>query len=270
MRFEAEHLHELGEQRVVGRAECEVAFVAGFEQLIGRREAMPVAQRLRRIAGLEIFRGLPGGGGDRGLDQRDVGDASLAVARRAHEAGERGIGREQCAEHVGGLHARPHRHLAGFSRHRKRARERLDDQIDAGAPPVRPGLAEARHGGINDARVHGLYLRSAQPELVERARPVRLQEHVRLGRELAQDLDRLRPLEIEHEAALVAVERDEAHALVVADRRRRAPHVALRRLDLDDVGAHVAEQRAGERAGDEIRELDDANSSEWFWHDVSY
>ncbi|HKB00422.1 MAG TPA: hypothetical protein VKD02_06635 [Methyloceanibacter sp.] len=38
------------------------------------------------------------------------------------------------------------------------------------------------------------------------------------------------------------------------------PHVALRRLDLDHIGAHVGEQRAGERAGDEIRQLDDPNS----------
>src|SRR5262249_40201416 len=79
---------------------------------------------------------------------------------------------------------------------------------------------------------------------------------VRHGGELAQDIDRLGPLEIEHEAALVAVERDEAHALAVADRRRGAAHVALRRLDLDHIGAHVGKERAGERPGDEIRELD--------------
>src|SRR4029077_4146085 len=84
-----------------------------------------------------------------------------------------------------------------------------------------------------------------------------------------QDLDRLWPLEIEHETALVAVERDKAHALVVADRRRRTTHVALRRFDLDHVGAHVGEQRAGKRACDEIRELDDPNSRQRFWHVVS-
>ena len=106
----------------------------------------------------------------------------------------------------------------------------------------------------------------AEPELVERARPVRLQKHVRFCRELAQDLDCLGLLEIEHQAALVAVERDEAHALAVADRRRGAAHVALRRLDLDDVGAHVGEQRAGERTGDEIRQLDDPDPRQRLWH----
>jgi len=48
---EAEHMHELAEQRVVGRAEGDVTPVAGFEQLIGRCEAVLVAERLRDVAG---------------------------------------------------------------------------------------------------------------------------------------------------------------------------------------------------------------------------
>ena len=80
------------------------------------------------------------------------------------------------------------------------------------------------------------------PSFVQRARPVGFEQHVRLRRELEQDIGRLRPLEVEHQAAFVAVERDEADAFAVADRRRRPRHVAFRRLDLDDVGAHVGEQ----------------------------
>jgi hypothetical protein len=132
--------------------------------------------------------------------------------------------------------------------------------------PLGSGLAEARHRGVDDARIDGFHVRGAKAELVERPRPVRLEQYVRGARELEQDLDRLRSLEIEHEAALVAVERDEAHALAIADRRRGAAHVALRRLDLDHLGAHVGEQCAGERAGDEIRQLDDLKSCQRFWH----
>ena len=73
-------------------------------------------------------------------------------------------------------------------------------------------------------------------------------------------------LQVEHQAALVAVERGEAHALAVADRRRGAAHVAARRLDLDHVGAHVGEQRAAQRAGDEVRQLDDADAGERLAH----
>ena len=53
-------------------------------------------------------------------------------------------------------------------------------------------------------------------------------------------------------------------ALAVANRRRGAAHVAARRLDLDDVGAHVGQQRAAQRAGDEVRQLDDADAGERF------
>ncbi len=97
--------------------------------------------------------------------------------------------------------------------------------------------------------LHRLHVGGPEPELVERARPVRPRNTSDFARELAAGSRCASwPLEIEHEAALVAVERDKAHALAVADRRRGAAHVALQRLDLDHVGAHVGEQRAGERA----------------------
>ncbi len=266
MRVEPEHLHQLGEQRVVRCAESDVAAVAGLEQLIGCGEAMAVAERLRGLAGLQIFRRFPRRRRDCGLDQRDVGDATFAVACRADKAGERGIGRKQCAEHVRRLYARPHRHLAGLAGDGQDAGERLDDQVDSSAPPLRSALPKARHRGVDDARIDLLHLRGTEAELVERARPRRLQEYVRLRRKLEQDIDRLRPLEIEHQAALVAVERGEAHALALADRRCGAAHVALRRLDLDDIRAHVGEQRAGERPSDEVRELDDADSRKRLCH----
>ena len=180
LRAEPDRLHELLEQHVVRRADRDVALVARFEQLIGRGEAVPVAHRLRHLAGFEIFRRLPGRRRDRGLDQRNVGDAAFAVPRRADEARQRRVGRKQRAEHVGGLHARPHRHLARLAGHRQHAGERLDDQIDAGAPPVRPGLAEARHRRVDDLRIDRLQLLGAEPHLLQRARPVGLDEHVGL------------------------------------------------------------------------------------------
>ncbi len=142
---EAEHLHQLGEERVVRRADGEIAFVARLEELIGRIEPVPVAERLRNITGGEIFGGLPRRRRDRGLDQRDIGDASLAVARGADQTRQRRVGRKQRAEDIRGLQPGPRRHLVGLAGHGERARERLDDEIDAGAPPVRAALPEARH-----------------------------------------------------------------------------------------------------------------------------
>ena len=86
MRAEPDHLHEFLEQHVVRHADRDVALVARLEQLIRRGQAVPVAHRLRHLAGFEIFRRLPGRRRDRGLDQRNVGDAAFAVSRRADEA----------------------------------------------------------------------------------------------------------------------------------------------------------------------------------------
>jgi NAD(P)H-nitrite reductase large subunit len=64
-------------------------------------------------------------------------------------------------------------------------------------------------------------------------------------------------------AALAAVERVEERALaVLAEWLEPAAVVTAARLELDDVGAEVAECQAAERPGDERRELDDADSLE--------
>ena len=55
------------------------------------------------------------------------------------------------------------------------------------------------------------------------------------------------------DAALAAVEGDVAAALAQAERLEAAPRLADGRLDLDDVGAHVGQQHAAERAGDDLR-----------------
>ena len=70
-----------------------------------------------------------------------------------------------------------------------------------------PGLAETGYRGVDDARIDRFDLRAAEPELVQRARTIGFDEHVRLCRQVLQNLRRFRPLEIEHQAALVAVER---------------------------------------------------------------
>ena len=43
---------------------------------------------------------------------------------------------------------------------------------------------------------------------------------------------------------------------------RGSPRVAVWRFDLDDLGAHVGEDLTGERAGDEVAELDDFDAFE--------
>ena len=75
-------------------------------------------------------------------------------------------------------------------------------------------------------------------------------------------------LEVEHDAALVAIDAREVAAVVASFsiRRETAPvaaaHVAGRRLDLDDVGAEVGQQHRAVRTGERLREIEHANVGE--------
>ena len=68
--------------------------------------------------------------------------------------------------------------------------------------------------------------------------------------------------------ALVAGQDRPPQAVVVVSQPAPVAHrvAVARRLDLDHVGAEVAQQRAGERAGEQLPELDRAQSVQWFGH----
>src|SRR5262249_48366945 len=79
-----------------------------------------------------------------------------------------------------------------------------------------------------------------------------------------QHLERAVVLEVQREAALVAVHAHEGRALVAPERRRPGAGIvaASRPLDLDDVGTHVAEDLRAEWSGDVLGEIDDDDSLE--------
>jgi hypothetical protein len=87
-----------------------------------------------------------------------------------------------------------------------------------------------------------------ETHLLERARPVRLDEHVEAAHEPAQHVGRARCLEVERHGALAAVERDVTRFERLGRHRAEAVTEA-RVLDLDHVGTEVGEERRAERAG---------------------
>ena len=93
-----------------------------------------------------------------------------------------------------------------------------------------------------------------------RARPHVVDEDVGGRREPQQRLARRRPLQVEHDALLVAVDVEEigGHARIPR-RADAAHHLALGRLDLDDFGAEVAEDLGRHRPQYRDRQVDDAN-----------
>ncbi len=74
-------------------------------------------------------------------------------------------------------------------------------------------------------------------------------------------------LEVEHDAALVAVDAAEVAAVrllfVALDERARvARHVAARRLDLHHVGPEIGEQHGAVRPGEDLGEVEHAQAVE--------
>ena len=76
----------------------------------------------------------------------------------------------------------------------------------------------------------------------------------------------LGPLEVDADAALALVNADEAAALVGRDHVREAPEVAVRWLDLDDVGPHVGQHLAAVGAGNVLTEVEDVDTRQRALH----
>ena len=91
-------------------------------------------------------------------------------------------------------------------------------------------------------------------------------EHVGLGEQLMHNLESLFGFEIQADETLMHVRHIEAEILVVVG--RHAEHdglihtawIAFGGLDLDDVGAPLAQSTAGGRRSQEGREVDDLDS----------
>jgi hypothetical protein len=139
--------------------------------------------------------------------------------------------------------------------------------------PYRPvkrsaiGLAEAGHRAIDEARVEAAERLIVEAELGESADLEVLNQHVRARREAPHDLATPLGREVGDDRALAAIARVEIGGRLLALRvdEGRAPaarFVALRTLDLDDVGAQIGERLPGRRAREHARELDDAQSGE--------
>ncbi len=104
----------------------------------------------------------------------------------------------------------------------------------------------------------------AQAQLVQRAGAVVLGQHVGVAHHPQQDLLAPRMLQVQGDAALVAVHHQERRRDAVDARLAVAARVVAARqlLDLDHVGAHVGEHQAGRRAGHDLREFEHAHAGE--------
>ena len=142
--------------------------------------------------------------------------------------------------------------------------KRLRDEVEAALVGARPVAPVARDRAVDQRGILGGQDVVSEAELLHRPAPVVLDEHVGLAHEPEQDRAALGTLEIEREAALVAVQHQERRRDAVDARLAIAARVVAARqfLDLDHVGAEVGEQRAAGGAGHDLRELEHAHAGE--------
>ena len=104
--------------------------------------------------------------------------------------------------------------------------------------------------------------RMADAERFRLARAQIVDQHIRPLDQRQEPGERRLVLEVHHRGAFVAVEDMEGErvALAVFLHQPEPGVVAARLLDLDDVGAKVGKDRAGEGTGDVLADLDDGEA----------
>src|SRR6185437_740329 len=155
---------------------------------------------------------------------------------------------ENAGGEIGDRDADAHRPLPGQAGDRHQPAHALRDLVEAGAVAIGPVLAEAGNAAENDALVDLFETLIVDAEPVLDVGPVVFDHHVGLLDHAAEGGDALRRLQVERDAALVAVQ-----VLEVGIAARAARALALfqmrRGLDLDDVGAPIGELAHASGAG---------------------
>ncbi len=130
------------------------------------------------------------------------------------------------------------------------------------------GIAEAADRGVDEPGVALGEPLVADAEAVHHAGAEVLDQHVGAVDQATEHLEALLLLEVDHHAALAAVDALEVAAVgaVPAGLGRERGHlaraVAAGRLDLHHVGALVGEQHRAERPGEHLRQIDDPEALE--------
>ena len=143
------------------------------------------------------------------------------------------------------------------------------DEVVARPVGVGAGRAVARDREMDETRVDRRQLLVAEAQAGEAAGSEVLDDHVGAGEEASKNGRAIGLLEVEPDAPLVAVDGEVigsgSRAVgLVADpwRSPAARRVALRRLDLDDVGPEVGQQHRAVGPGEDRRAVDDAETGE--------
>ena len=245
---------------------------------------------LRRVAAVRdgVGGGVPGRGGEapgerpapelpgqvpgEGLGVREVDVGAPPRLLAPPERQERCEDDRERGARVGRDGARDLLHLAAAAARERVPGRRLHLRAERDVAGVRAAHPPGRHRDHRDTGIGVAHHLPAEAGALDGAGGEALHQHVGAREQPAEGLGAGRRANVERDVALVAVALDlRRHPLVdgsgaVGDARvgdERARQGSPReRLDLDHVGAHVAEQRGAERAGPHLGEVDDPDAGE--------
>ena len=265
----AHRLRQSREEAVAGGDDADVLAVGGLPVVERRRILQPVA-----LAPAHDAEAVVGGQGvledaEDGLVQREVHGLAaaamhVAVVERDHDRQRV----EHAGEVVGDDDAGTHRRPIGVAGEVEEAAEADAVAVEAGAIAVRSGLPVDRRAGDDQVGMLARQHVRPDPPFLERAGLEVLDHDVGLARQCAEQLLAARLAQIERDRLLVApLHRPPQRRAALVERPDAAHEVAgPRQLDLDDLGAEIAEQGRRERRRDPRADVEDANTLEWQRH----
>ena len=240
-----------------GGGDVDVA-VGGLVDAGRRAGGMIVAGLLRNLTGHQPARGLEIEHEDLRLQQRGLDLLALAGFFALQQRRENAERCEQAGAQVRHRDSGPHRTLPRQAGDRHQPAHALGDLIEAGAIGVRPGLSESGDARIDELGIDLGERLVVDPEPAFHIWPIVLNHHVGLLHHPLEGRDTCRRLEIDRDAALVAVEIGKIRPVA------RPAHVGrldvLGRLDLDHVRAPVGELAHACRPGAHAREVENGEA----------
>ena len=177
---------------------------------------------------------------------------ALAPADAGQHADAGKQGRHLIGQRQSHFRGRP----AGLAGDRQGAGHRLDHEVIGRLVPPRAGLAETRDAAIDQTGIDCREARIIEPQPLCDAMAEVLDDDIRLAHQVDGDAPSRIGLQVDRDAFLIAVERQEVMALAVDERMVVPGGVgAFEVFDPDDVSAEVAENHGGQRSRKHPREI---------------
>lgn len=253
-------------------AQRDVAAIGAAIDLIGRGAAgVEIVAAPRLAPGEQPLTCVRRHPGHHAVGHRHIHHLAAAGDAPADQRGHDAVHRHQrAATDIGDQRS-------GHERSGVRPREKLHRAHDAKVvhvvsrpQTIRPVLTEAGQGAIHQARIALRQLVVAQAEAVHDAGTEALDDHIRPVGQTAHRLQPLGVLEVQGDAALVAVAQQEAGGIAHVFRRQVALIVARAGLlDLDHLGAEAGQHLRRQRAGQQAAEFQDGDALQRVGHSYS-